>query len=643
MRPSSSRLLASVALVAAWMAASALRPQSRWLAAVARLEGGGLDEEASGTSSKKKKKASSKKKKKQQAVVVEEAEEVLEAEETISSPRRRRPNLVLDEAEGIHEVRLAESHDLPGSAVVLTEAELERTMLSEGDVVRVHGSRRTSTLARVVAGDATALSGSAAANLGKVDGVYLAGPLRGVATAARLAVAVDDEDGEALFESELLPLLTNRRLVEAGKFLDDGKRWKVVSIDDGDELEAETGPETEVSIVAWEDVVVEDDEGPTYADVGGCAQHVETLREVLELPLHTPRVFAGLGVPPPKGALIYGPSGCGKTTLARAAAYESGAHVEMVSGSEIASKKSGEAEEALRAKFAAAEARAPAVIVIDEIETVGKKRDKASSENDKRVTSQLLTLMDGLRPTSGVVVLAATSRPNDLDPALRRFGRLDREIELVVPDEDARLEILLVKTRNLALADDVDLRSIANDCHGFVGADIAQLCTEAALLCVKDAVARRRRSLDDADDADVEAALDALSADVAATSKRLRVKHDHFARALKACNPASLRESAVEVPDVSWDDVGGLDDVKQELRETVEYPVQFAKLYNDFGLPPSKGVLFYGPPGCGTSELFFVSLFVVRLHCSRSRCRRDGSGHRRDRSTREVDASARLS
>ncbi|KAJ8598420.1 hypothetical protein CTAYLR_007646 [Chrysophaeum taylorii] len=498
---------------------------------------------------------------------------------------------------GVYSVRAGVEQFTTGSVITLTEEFLESSNLMPSDVARVHGPRRKTALARVAEGPECSVSAVLGANLGMMSSrsseVWVAGPIEGVRAAVSVSIsstveeeAVEDED--AAFEA-LRPLLADR-VVHVGDYVDADKHWIVSAVDDGDLEEAVVGADTEV--VLGNSFPMEEEEAfTTYADLGGCEAHIETLREVLELPLHAPGVFAALGVPPPKGALVFGPSGCGKTTLARAAAFESGAHVELVSGSEIMAKKPGEAEEALRAKFASAEARAPAVVVIDEIESVGKKRDKASSEMEKRVTSQLLTLMDGLRPSSGVVVLAATSRPNDLDPALRRFGRLDREIELSVPDEAARLEILLVKTRDVRLDEDVDLKSVADDCHGFVGADIAQLCTEAALLCVKDAVGKRKASADDD-----EAALDLLAAN---DLDKLRVRQDHFARALKTCNPASLRESAVEVPDVSWNDVGGLDEVKQELKETVEYPVQFARLYDDFGLPPSKGVLFYGPPGCG--------------------------------------------
>lgn len=595
----------------------ALSGHSHWVKAAMKLQGGAKKKDSSVSTKKKKKKQ------KEEEVV----EEIAEEPAPDPAPRRRRrkksSRRELEETASVNELDASSVvYESDGSVLFLTEEELERMMLAEGDIVRLHGPRRKTTLARVAEGDANGVSEAVSVNLGgSASSLSVAGPLTDVEDAASIVVSPTggEEEGEIDFDEafeELKPHLSQGRALKKGDYLDAAKRWIVTELDEGLD-EATTGPDTDVQIGAPS--VSGDDEDEerraSYDDIGGCSTHVETLREILDLPLHSPHVFSGLGVPPPKGALIFGPAGCGKTTLARAAAYESGAHVEIISGSEITSKKSGEAEEALRAKFAAAEARAPAVIFIDEIESVGKKRDKASSENDKRVTSQLLTLMDGLRPSSGVVVLAATSRPNDLDPALRRFGRLDREIELLVPDEKDRLEILKVKTRHVSLCPDVDLKAIADECHGFVGADISQLCTEAALMCVKDAVNKRQAALlkkkaggeatevDIPSEEDVEAALDLISTELLDENSKaramLRVRHDHFLRALKTCNPSSLRESAVEVPDVTWMDVGGLEDVKLELKETVEYPVQFATLYQDFGLPPSRGVLFYGPPGCG--------------------------------------------
>ena len=323
-----------------------------------------------------------------------------------------------------------------------------------------------------------------------------------------------------------------------------------------------------------------------YDDLGGVQKQIKVLREVIELPLHHPELFTNAGIAPPHGVLLHGPSGCGKTTLAKAAANEAGCHVEVVNGPEIMSRKGGESEGNLRDAFTRAAQRAPSVILIDEIDSIAPKREKAGGESEKRVVSQLLTLMDGLRASGRVVVVGTTSRPNDLDAALRRFGRFGREVELTVPDEEGRQRMLEVKTEPMKLGADVDLVEVAKDTHGFVGADLAQLCLEAALGAV------REQKIDvDAESLD-PALLDALA-----------VKHEHFNSAMKKCNPSSLRESVVEVPNIYWEDVGGLEDVKRELRETVEYPVQYADKFRKFGMSPSKGVLFYGPPGCGKTLL----------------------------------------
>eukprot|EP00630_Chrysocystis_fragilis_P003295 CAMPEP_0197388872 /NCGR_PEP_ID=MMETSP1165-20131217/1303_1 /TAXON_ID=284809 /ORGANISM="Chrysocystis fragilis, Strain CCMP3189" /LENGTH=510 /DNA_ID=CAMNT_0042914225 /DNA_START=60 /DNA_END=1588 /DNA_ORIENTATION=- len=466
----------------------------RWVSVAARVRGGASEED--GNKEKKKKK------KKRKTVAEEPEGSVAEAEEEevvgFSAAVGKKRSFELEETAGVFEFEVAVVASLEGAVVGLPREEMEEAMLGEGDAVRVHGGRRRRTIARVTESAEAGISEVVAGNLNvpQRGRVLIAGPLSSVEEARSVEVSrafEDDElDEDAAFEDEIKPRLAGGRVVKEGDYLDAAKRWVVTAIDGGALEEAATSRETEVSVSSEAAPVEEEETRPTYEDVGGAASHIELLREVLELPLHSPQVFTSLGVPPPKGALVVGPSGCGKTLLSKAAAFESGAHVELVSGSEVMAKKPGEAEEALRAKFAAAEARAPAVVVVDDVDVVGKKRDKATSEHEKRVTSQLLTLMDGLRPASGVVVLAATSRPNDLDPALRRFGRLDREIELAVPDEAARLDILRVKTRRMALADDVDLKAIADDCHGFVGADLAQLCTEAALACVADAVAARR-------------------------------------------------------------------------------------------------------------------------------------------------------
>lgn len=325
-----------------------------------------------------------------------------------------------------------------------------------------------------------------------------------------------------------------------------------------------------------------------YDDIGGMGRQLAQIREMIELPLRHPTLFKTLGVKPPRGVLLYGPPGTGKTLMARAVANETGAFFFLINGPEIMSKMAGESESNLRTAFEEAEKNAPSIIFIDEIDSIAPKREKASGEVERRIVSQLLTLMDGLKARSNVVVIGATNRANSIDAALRRFGRFDREIDVGVPDDNGRLEILRIHTRNMKLAEDVDLESVAGQTHGFVGADLASLCTEAAMQCI-----REKMDLIDIEDDTIDAeVLDSLA-----------VTSDHFKHAMGAANPASLRETVVEVPNVSWSDIGGLEDVKRELRELVQFPIEHPELFEKFGMQASKGVLFYGPPGCGKTLL----------------------------------------
>ena len=321
-----------------------------------------------------------------------------------------------------------------------------------------------------------------------------------------------------------------------------------------------------------------------YDDIGGCRKQMAQIREMIELPLRHPTLFKTLGVKPPRGVLLYGPPGSGKTLIARAVANETGAFFFLINGPEIMSKMAGESESNLRKAFEEAEKNAPAIIFIDEIDSIAPKRDKTNGEVERRIVSQLLTLMDGLKQRASVVVIGATNRPNAIDAALRRFGRFDREIDIGVPDENGRLEIFRIHTRNMKLDDDVDPEAIARETHGFVGADIAALCTEAAMQCI-----REKMDLIDIEEETIDAeVLDSMA-----------VTHEHFRYALGVSNPSSLRETVVEVPNTTWEDIGGLTDVKRELRELVQYPVEHPEKFEKFGMSPSRGVLFYGPPGCG--------------------------------------------
>merc|ERR1712028_260960 len=325
-----------------------------------------------------------------------------------------------------------------------------------------------------------------------------------------------------------------------------------------------------------------------YDDIGGCRKALAQIRELIELPLRHPTLFKTIGVKPPKGVLMYGPPGSGKTLIARAVANETGAFFFLINGPEIMSKMAGEAEGNLRKAFEEAEKNAPAIIFIDEIDSIAPKRDKTNGEVEKRIVSQLLTLMDGMKGRGQVVVIGATNRPNTIEAALRRFGRFDREIDIGVPDENGRLEIFRIHTRNMKLDEDVDPEAVARETHGFVGADIAALCTEAAMQCI-----REKMDLIDIEDEQIDAEiLDSMA-----------VSQEYFRHALSISNPSSLREMKVEIPNVTWADIGGLEKVKQELKETIQYPLDYPEKFEKFGLPPSKGILFYGPPGCGKTLL----------------------------------------
>merc|ERR1711937_148578 len=364
--------------------------------------------------------------------------------------------------------------------------------------------------------------------------------------------------------------------------------FKVVGVDPGEFVicAPDTTIHCEGEPVKREDEEKMDDVG--YEDVGGCRKQLAQIREMIELPLRHPSLFKTLGVKPPRGVLLYGPPGSGKTLLARAVANETGAFFFLINGPECMSKMAGESEANLRRAFEEAEKNAPSIIFIDEIDSIAPKRDKSSGEVEKRVVSQLLTLMDGMKGRNNVVVIAATNRPNTIDQALRRFGRFDRELDIGVPDDNGRLEILRIHTKNMKLAPDVKLEEIAANTHGFVGADLAQLCTEAALTCI-----REKMDLIDIEEETIDAEiLDAMA-----------VSQEHFNQGLGSCNPSSLRETVVEVPNVKWDDIGGLEETKRNLQEMILYPIEHPEKFEKFGMQPSRGVLFYGPPGCGKTLL----------------------------------------
>ncbi|KAH7648214.1 CDC48-like AAA ATPase [Cryptosporidium bovis] len=490
------------------------------------------------------------------------------------------------------------------SVVCLSPAKMEELKLFRGDTILLRGKKRKDTICIVLV-DPDLDEGKIRMNkvvrknlrvkLGDTVSVLECGD---VPYGKRIHVLPFDDCLEGitgnLFETYLKPyfLEAYRPIKKGDAFLVRGGfrpiEFKVVGVDPGEYciVAPDTVIHCEGDPIKREDEEKMDDIG--YDDIGGCRKQMAQIREMIELPLRHPGLFKALGVKPPRGVLLYGPPGSGKTLIARAVANETGAFFFLINGPEVMSKMAGEAEGNLRRAFEEAEKNSPAIIFIDEIDSIAPKREKTNGEVERRVVSQLLTLMDGLKGRGQVVVIAATNRPNSIDPALRRFGRFDREIDIGVPDDNGRLEIIRIHTRNMKLARDVKLDDIAANTHGFVGADLAQLCTEAALCCI-----REKMDVIDMEDETIDAViLDSMA-----------VSQDHFNSALGVCNPSSLRETVVEVPNVKWDDIGGLEDVKRNLQEMILYPIEHPDKFERFGMSPSRGVLFYGPPGCGKTLL----------------------------------------
>ena len=328
----------------------------------------------------------------------------------------------------------------------------------------------------------------------------------------------------------------------------------------------------------------EDTSSISYEDIGGIKNEVSRLREMIELPLRHPELFKRLGVEAPKGVLLHGPPGTGKTLLAKAVAHETNANFYTIGGPEIMSKFYGESEERLREIFKKAEENAPAIIFIDEIDSIAPKREEVSGEVERRVVAQLLSLMDGMSSRGKVVVIGATNRINAIDPALRRPGRFDRELEIGVPDKDGRLEILQIHTRGMPLEKDVDLGVIAGMSHGFVGADLQAVAKEAGIRALRKVLP------------EIDLTTESIPSEIL---KKIVVTMDDFLSVLKEIEPSALREVFVEIPDVKWEDIGGVKDVKQELQEAVEWPLKYQGLFVHSDATPPKGILLYGPPGTG--------------------------------------------
>ncbi|XP_057729567.1 cell division cycle protein 48 homolog [Arachis stenosperma] len=508
--------------------------------------------------------------------------------------RKKSPNrLVVDE-----------SINDDNSVVTLHPDTMEKLNFFRGDTVLVKGKKRKDTVCIVLADDQCeeprirmnkVVRSNLRVRLGDVVSVHQCSDVK---YGKRVHILPIDDTIEGvtgnLFDAYLKPyFMESYRPVRKGDlFLVRGGmrsvEFKVIETDPGEYCVV--APDTEI-FCEGEPIKREDEERLNevgYDDVGGVRKQMAQIRELVELPLRHPQLFKSIGVKPPKGILLYGPPGSGKTLIAKAVANETGAFFFLINGPEIMSKLAGESESNLRKAFEEAEKNSPSIIFIDELDSIAPKREKTHGEVERRIVSQLLTLMDGLKTRSHVIVVGATNRPNSIDPALRRFGRFDREIDIGVPDEVGRLEVLRIHTKNMKLSDNVDLERVARDTHGYVGADLAALCTESALQCI-----REKMDVIDLEDESIDAEI----------LNSMAVTNEHFQTALTSSNPSALRETVVEVPNVSWDDIGGLENVKRELQETVQYPVEHPEKFEKFGMSPSKGVLFYGPPGCGKTLL----------------------------------------
>ncbi|MCO5564919.1 hypothetical protein L7F22_018587 [Adiantum nelumboides] len=513
---------------------------------------------------------------------------------------------ILDRKRAPHRLIVDETtvHD-DNSVVSLHSATLDKLDLLRGDTALVKGKKRSFTIPIVLADDTCeehkirmnkVVRANLRVRLGDVISVH---QCLDVKYGKRVHILPIDDTVEgltgSLFDGYLKPyFLEAYRPVRKGDcFLVRGGmrsvEFKVIETDPAEYCIV--APDTEIFCegepICREDELARLDE-VGYDDVGGVRKQMAQIRELVELPLRHPQLFKSIGVKPPKGILLYGPPGTGKTLIARAVANETGAFFFLINGPEIMSKLAGQSESNLRKAFEEAEKNGPSIIFIDEIDSIAPKREKTNGEVEHRIVSQLLTLMDGLKSRAHVIVMGATNRPNSIDGALRRFGRFDREIDIGVPDEVGRLEVLRIHTKNMKLSEDVDLERISKNTHGFVGADLAALCTEAALQCI-----REKMDVIDLEDESIDAEV----------LNSMAVSDQHFQTALGVSNPSALRETLVEVPNVSWEDVGGLDNVKRELQETVQYPVEHPDKFEKFGMSPSKGVLFYGPPGCGKTLL----------------------------------------
>ena len=491
----------------------------------------------------------------------------------------------------------ARQRDVGRGIARIDQRAMQKLGISAGDVVEIVGKRTTSAIAWPAYSedqnrDMIRIDGFTRKNAGVAINEYVV--IRPAKVKSALSITLSPVDMRLNVDEDFTNFVKNR-LME--RTLVEGDTTLVMMLGHAIPFTVtKTRPHGIVKVTTESRLTILNEPAPegkglprtTYEDIGGLHEEIQRVREMVELPLRHPELFQRLGIEPPKGVLLHGPPGCGKTLLARAVANESEANFFSINGPEIMSKFYGESEARLREIFQQAQQNAPSIIFIDELDAIAPKREEVTGEVERRVVAQLLALMDGLSGRGNVIVIGATNRPGALDPALRRPGRFDREIEIGVPDKKGRYEILQIHTRGMPLAEDVDLKKLSEMTHGYTGADQAALCRETAMKAL-------RRYLPQINLEEERIPPSVL--------EKMEVKMEDFMNAYKEVTPTAMREVYIEVPTVHWDDIGGLEEVKQELKEAVEWPIKSPEIFKRLGIKPPKGILLYGPPGCGKTLL----------------------------------------
>jgi transitional endoplasmic reticulum ATPase len=491
----------------------------------------------------------------------------------------------------------ARQRDVGRGIARIDQRTMQKLGISAGDVVEIVGKRTTSAIAWPAYSedqnrDMIRIDGFTRKNAGEAINEYVI--VRPAKVKSALGLSLAPVDMRLNVDEDFTNFVKNR-LME--RTLVEGDTTLVMMLGHAIPFTVtKTRPHGIVKVDAETKLTILNEPAPegkglprtTYEDIGGLHEEIQRVREMVELPLRHPELFQRLGIEPPKGVLLHGPPGCGKTLLARAVANESEANFFSINGPEIMSKFYGESEARLREIFQQAQQNAPGIIFIDELDAIAPKREEVTGEVERRVVAQLLALMDGLSGRGNVIVIGATNRPGALDPALRRPGRFDREIEIGVPDKQGRYEILQIHTRGMPLAEDIDLKKLSEMSHGYTGADVAALCRETAMKAL-------RRYLPQINLEEERIPPNVL--------EKMEVKLEDFMNAYKEVTPTAMREVYIEVPTIHWDDIGGLEEVKQELKEAVEWPIKNPEMFTKLGIKPPKGILLYGPPGCGKTLL----------------------------------------